>query len=185
MNVEAEFDKLISNIALVVNDILTEAGYTDGTDNTDNALFVRISGTEGWHVGNIAVNEKFLQQPALLNFVKGEDSVDYETAKKLKAAFEEEKYTLNPNTEKRSSFAGYYSDLVTQVATTGEVNKLLYEYQLDTQEETSFAREQILGVSSDEELQFMIRFQNAYNVASRYITTLNSMLENMLNQFGA
>ena len=31
----------------------------------------------------------------------------------------------------------------------------------------------------------MIKFQNAYNVASRYITTLNSMLENMLNQFGA
>lgn len=204
MNVEAEFDKLISNIVKEVNQILKDAGYTDGSvseeeknnmtadeyANVDNALFVRINtegmtAGEGWHIGNIAVNEKFLQQPALLNFVREDESVDYTTAEKIKEAFEKEDYTLNPNTEKRSNFASFYNDLVYQVANTGEVNKLLYDYQLDTQEETGFAREQILGVSSDEELQFMIRFQNAYNVASRYITTLNSMLENMLNQFGA
>lgn len=204
MNVEAEFDKLISNIVKELNQILKDAGYTDGSvseeeknnmtadeyANVDNALFVRINtegmaAGEGWHIGNIAVNEKFLQQPALLNFVREDESVDYTTAEKIKEAFEKEDYTLNPNTEKRSNFASFYNDLVYQVANTGEVNKLLYDYQLDTQEETGFAREQILGVSSDEELQFMIRFQNAYNVASRYITTLNSMLENMLNQFGA
>lgn len=204
MNVEAEFDKLISNIVKEVNQILKDAGYTDGSvseeeknnmtadeyANVDNALFVRINtegmaAGEGWHIGNIAVNEKFLQQPALLNFVREDEYVDYTTAEKIKEAFEKEDYTLNPNTEKRSNFASFYNDLVYQVANTGEVNKLLYDYQLDTQEETGFAREQILGVSSDEELQFMIRFQNAYNVASRYITTLNSMLENMLNQFGA
>lgn len=204
MNVEAEFDKLISNIVKEVNQILKDAGYTDGSvseeeknnmtadeyANVDNALFVRINtegmaAGEGWHIGNIAVNEKFLQQPALLNFVREDEFVDYTTAEKIKEAFEKEDYTLNPNTEKRSNFASFYNDLVYQVANTGEVNKLLYDYQLDTQEETGFAREQILGVSSDEELQFMIRFQNAYNVASRYITTLNSMLENMLNQFGA
>ncbi len=190
MNVEAEFDKLINRIVIKINDILDKAGYNDGTKNTDNLLFVRINtegmkNEEGWHIGNIAVNEKFLQQPALLNFVKPDGETDYETAAKIKDAFESEEYTLNPNTEKRASFIIFYTDLVEQVSLTGEVNQLLYEYQLDTQEETSFAREQILGVSTDEELQFMIRFQNAYNVASRYITTLNSMLENMLNQFGA
>lgn len=190
MNVEAEFDRLINGIVTTVNKILGDAEYTDGTDATDNLLFVRINtegmnAAEGWHIGNIAVNSKFLQEPALLNFVKPDDEVDQETADKLKEAFEKEIYTLNPNSEKQTNFANFYSDLVFQVANTGEVNKLLYEYQLDTQEETSFAREQVLGVSSDEELQFMIRFQNAYNVASRYISTLNSMLESMLNQFGA
>lgn len=190
MNIEAEFDKLISSIATKINEILTETGYTDGTNNVDNALFVRINTEgmgpdEGWHIGNIKVNDAFLKQPALLNFVREGGSVDYEAAGRLKEAFEEEIYTLNPNTEKRSAFKDFYGDLVIQVSNTGSVNKLLYEYQLDTQEETNFAREQVLGVSTDEELQFMIKFQNAYNVASRYITTLNSMLENMLSQFGA
>ncbi len=190
MNIQAEFDKLISNIVISVNEILKDTGYTDGTGNTDDALFVRINkegmdDDEGWHVGNIAVNDAFLKQPALLNFMRNEDSVDHEAADRLKEAFENEIYTLNPNTEKRSAFKDFYGDLVIQVSNTGSVNKLLYEYQLDTQEEASFAREQVLGVSTDEELQFMIKFQNAYNVASRYITTLNNMLESMLNQFGA
>lgn len=185
MNIQAEFDRLISGIVQKMNEILENA---EGADY--EPLFVRINtvgmgAEEGWHIGNVAVNEIYLKQPALLGFMREDDKVDQDTADKLKEAFEEEIYTLNPNTEKRSTLKGFYGDLVSQVANTGSVNKLLYEYQLDVQEETSFAREQVLGVSTDEELQFMIKYQNAYNMASRYITTLNSMLENMLNQFGA
>ena len=141
--------------------------------------------TGGWSINNIMVNEMFRQQPALLNMINRDEEVNHETVDRLKTAFDEELYRLNPNTEKRSSAKGYYEDFVGQIANTGSVTKLLYEYQLDMQEETSFAREQIHGVSTDEELQFMIKFQNAYNAASRYITTLNSMLENLIAQFGA
>ena len=48
-------------------------------------------------------------------------------------------------------------------------------------EATSAAREQIVGVSSDDELNNMIRFQNAYNASSRYINVINEMLEHLLN----
>lgn len=185
MNIEAEFDSLIHNIVTEINDILKDAGYVDGSGNTDDALFVRINEKEGWHINNIKVNDKFLQQPALLNFVKNEDSVDYETAEKLKNAFMAETHTLNPNTEKRTNYVEFYNDLIIQVSTSGSVYRAIYENQLDTQEEAAFAREQVVGVSSDEELQFMIKFQNAFNAASRYITTVNSMLESMLAQFGA
>ncbi len=140
--------------------------------------------TGGWSINNVVVNEVFRQQPALLGMIKKDEEVDHETVDKLKTAFDEELYRLNPNTEKRSTAKGFYNDLIGQISNTGSVTKLLYEYQLDMQEETSFAREQVHGVSTDEELQFMIKFQNAYNAASRYITTLNSMLENLIAQFG-
>lgn len=185
MNIQAEFDKLINGIVTKVNDILSEAKWENWDNGAPDPLFTLINDKEGFHVGNIAVNQKYLQYPATLSFMTVDDRVDYETAAKLKDAFQEEEYQLNPNTEKRSNFVEFYSDMLIQVTNTGSVNKLLYEYQLDMQEEAAFAREQVLGVSSDEELQAMIRFQNAYNVASRYITTLNSMLESMLNQFGA
>ena len=102
----------------------------------------------------------------------------------MKDAFNEEKYVLNPNTTKASSFIEYYSDLVTQVANSGSVYKHIAENQSVTREEAAFAREQVLGVSSDEELQKMITYQNAYNAASRYMTTINTMLESMMNAFG-
>ena len=38
-------------------------------------------------------------------------------------------------------------------------------------------RLQITGVSTDEELTNMIKYQNAYNAASRYIQTVSDMIE--------
>ena len=46
------------------------------------------------------------------------------------------------------------------------------------------AREQILGVSADEEMSNMVMFQNAYNAASRYINAVSEMLEHLIGTLG-
>ena len=38
-------------------------------------------------------------------------------------------------------------------------------------------RQQVSGVSSDEELTHMVKYQAAYNAASRYITVISQMTE--------
>jgi flagellar hook-associated protein 1 FlgK len=78
----------------------------------------------------------------------------------------------------------YYTDLVSQVANSGAVFYSIYENQMNTVEATENARQQIIGVSSDDELSAMIRFQNAYNASSRYINTVSQMLEHILNTIG-
>lgn len=45
-------------------------------------------------------------------------------------------------------------------------------------------RQQVIGVSSDEELTYMIKYQNAYNAASRFINVVNEMIEHLLTQLG-
>ena len=40
---------------------------------------------------------------------------------KIKAAFENEETTLNPNVKKKSSYVDYYGDLVSQIANSGYV----------------------------------------------------------------
>ena len=40
------------------------------------------------------------------------------------------------------------------------------------------------GVSSDEELEFMIEFQNAFNASSRYINVISEMLEHIVSTLG-
>ena len=47
-----------------------------------------------------------------------------------------------------------------------------------------YAREQVVGVSSEEELTSMIKFQNAYNASSRYINVVDEMLEHILTTLG-
>lgn len=185
MNVEAEFDNLISNIVTAINTILGNAGYTDGTSNTDNLLFVRTDDTEGWNISNISVNSIYLQTPSTLSFMLEDGSVDYDTTTALKDAFEAEDYILNPTLTQKNNFTDYYTNLVEQVTNSSSVAQSVYEAQETTVESAENARDQVLSVSSDEELQYMILYQNAYNAASRYITTVNDMLESIITAFGA
>jgi flagellar hook-associated protein 1 FlgK len=136
-------------------------------------------------MGNVRINELLSQQPSQLGFRLEDGSEDQETAKALTEAFTDESYKLNPNMEKRTTFIEYYTDLVSQVANSGSVYQNLHDYQENTVENIQSSREQIMGVSSDEELSNMIKFQNAYNASSRYINVISQMLEHLVSTLGA
>ena len=130
---------------------------------------------------NMLINPALLKEPTKLNFRRPDGKEDYETAAKLAEAFQTDELTLNPNISTKTSFSEFYDDLVSQVAGTGNVLYSITQSQADTVEATCYAREQIMGVSSDEEMTNMVKFQNAYNAASRYINVVNEMLAHLLN----
>ena len=78
----------------------------------------------------------------------------------------------------------FYSNIVTQVANSGSVFKSIYTNQTTTVDSTEAARQQVVGVSDDEELNNMIKFQNAYNASSRFINVIDEMLEHIINTLG-
>ena len=75
--------------------------------------------------------------------------------------------------------------LVSQVATSGSVYNSISESQQKTVDTIASAREEIHGVSSDEELSFMIQFQNAFNASIRYINVVSEMLEHLVTALGS
>ena len=211
MNVQAEFDQMIHSVTTRINGILAEVydpsrGYMCDKDGSPLQLFQKVT-TDGYEkvtdaggnvtwkyaeedpartdtlytLGNLQVNANLLREPSMLSFKKADGSADYDTTDKLKAAFTDESYTLNPNVLKKTTFVDYYKDLVSQVANTGSAFRNIYENQQTTVEATYNAREQIVGVSSEEELSNMIRFQNAYNASSRYINVINELLEHIIS----
>lgn len=137
-----------------------------------------------YSVKNLRINQKLMQEPAMLGFRLPDGSEDTETAEALKAAFTEEIYTLNPNVRKKTTFVDYYTDLVAQVANSGSVYRSISDNQQTTVEAAESARQQVVGVSSDEELSNMIKFQNAYNASSRYINVISEMLEHIISTLG-
>lgn len=258
MNIQAEFDQLIHNVAVKVNEVLAAAaGVTTGnltvvnsdgtTETLNNVKFcksdpngymrkddgspiqmfgklttdgyrkvvldadvtdadgnvIAAKGEECWvyneevlkgedgtpeedtlyTLKNLRIDPELKQKPSMLGFRLPDGSEDKATAEALKNAFMEEEYTLNPNVKKKSSFIDYYDDLVAQIANTGYVSRCIYENQEGTMESIGGAREQVIGVSSDEELSNMIKFQNAYNASSRYINVIDEMLEHLLSSF--
>lgn len=134
-----------------------------------------------YSVANLQMNSELMQNPSMFGFITIDGSVDYETIEKLKTKFTEESNTLNPNVKKKTSFVDYYGDLVAQVANSGKVYKSIVFNQQATVNATFSAREQVIGVSSDEELTYMVKFQNAYNASSRYINAIDEMLAHIIN----
>lgn len=205
MNIQGEFDQMVHNIVTEFNRIMAGTGYMVDDDGSPLQMFQKITsegyvddGMGGWTyvaedkefpdtlytVKNLKINETLMQNYSKLKFLTVDNSADYTTAENLKLAFTEEKYTLNPNVKKTTNFNDYYQDLVSQVANSGYVYRSFVTNQESTVEAAQYAREQVVGVSSDEELSNMIRFQNAYNASSRYINVVDEMLEHLINKLG-
>lgn len=208
MNIEAEFDQLINAVVTKINGILKDAAQAE-TAAFPNSTYLRDKNGEpyqlftqiiennktcklpdgtvvecGWNVSNIEANMDLRQNPTLLNFRLHDSSEDNATMEKLKKAFEESIYTLNPNVQTPVCFVDYYKNLVAQVANSGSVFGDIMESQTNTVDALFSSREQVIGVSSDEELTNMIMYQNAYNASSRYINVVSEMLEHILTSLG-
>lgn len=149
--------------------------YNEEDPDTPDSLYT---------VKNLEINALLMQEPSRLGFRLEDGSEDQATAEALKEAFTEEIYTLNPNVKKKTTFIDYYTDLVSQVGNNGYIYRGIYENQQDAVESIESARQQVVGVSSDEELSNMIKFQNAYNASSRYINVISEMLEHIINTLG-
>jgi len=200
MNIQAEFDKLVHIITTKINDVLAEGAERARQLNPDSDYLRDENGDPyqlfqlavdepdkpetGWTVRNMLVNPELRQNPALLTFRLDEHSEDNETMEALKKAFEEQIYTLNPNVTTPVCFKDYYKNLVSQIANTGSVFRAVQENQTVATDALAYAREEIVGVSSDEELTNMIMYQNAYNASSRYINVISEMLDHLLSTLG-
>ena len=196
MNMQAEFDQLINKVVEGINQILIEAAMTaEAKDPSSTYLkdaygnymqvFIRVSDQGAFSVQNVAINADLRQAPTLLGFRLEDGQADYETTKKIKELFDNKEHTLNPNVQTKVNLAGYYNAMISQVANSSSVSREIAKNQQLTVDQVADAREQVIGVSTDEELSYMIQFQNAFNASSRYINVISEMLEHVVTQLGS
>jgi flagellar hook-associated protein 1 FlgK len=83
-----------------------------------------------------------------------------------------------------STFDDFFADSVGRVALLGEQSGRALETENRIMKNLREMRQSISGVNADEELANMIRYQHGYNAAARFITTVNSMLDTLINRMG-
>lgn len=137
-------------------------------------------------ISNMKINPDLQKTPSLLGekFLTDQGEVDHVKADRLADAFTTSFSSLSPDLTTQYDYRDYYSALVGQLATEGSVYSSIVSAQQVATHNLSDSRDQIMGVSSNEELTNMIKYQNAYNAASRYITTCNDMLDRLLSSLG-
>ncbi len=132
----------------------------------------------------VSINHDLLETPANLPYLTQNGEVAQKMAEELAAVWEKKGMILNPNDTDPCTFEGYYEKLMNELSSKGSVYGTIARSLSGTVDSVENQRQQVIGVSSDEELTNMIKYQNAYNAASRYINVISEMLEHIITQLG-
>lgn len=133
-------------------------------------------------VGEIEVNQNILQNHSLiaLSSSTGSGDFDVEAAEKLLSEWQKPFSTLSPNTLTKNNFNDYYTSFIAEIANRGEQLNTVSTNQASMVESIDNQRMAVTGVSSDEELTNLIKYQHAYNAAARYVNVVSEMLEHVI-----
>lgn len=137
--------------------------------------------------GTIHINSALVKDPTKIGYKKNNPNqvdIAYDMAERFTTIWEEKNFHLSPSDTTPTNLSGFYTKLVGDLANRGYVYKTNSETLDKAVESIWDTRQGVVGVSSDEELVNMIRFQNAYNASSRYMTVISQMIEHLVTSLG-
>lgn len=128
-------------------------------------------------IGSIGINRDLVKQITLMPAYTENGAVDYAFGEKLAAAWETADMRMNPYDQKPCKLAEFYDRVVIELGTEGNTYKSIQATLDGSVKYYDNERQKVSGVSSDEELTNMIKYQSAYNAASRFMTVISQMTE--------
>lgn len=160
------------------------------SDGTTTPTTVRIYNEENpednyslFTLGEIEVNPEIMNNYSLIPLSSNTGSGDYDikTAEALVTKWQQPFATLSPNTLTSNNFTSYYTAFMGELSNRGDQLNTISVNQESMVNSIDEQRQKVLGVSSDEELANLIKYQHAYNASSRYITVISQMLDQMIS----
>lgn len=162
----------------------TELTAADGTVyyayNPNNTF-----GTEGkYSVGNLCINQAVLEKTSVLPLWNSEGEANYGVAGQIIDKWSKAGLNLDPNNLTKKDFQDYYQAMVDVIGNDGYIFKSITSNQQTVVNDIETGRQAVTGVSSEEELTNLIKFQNAYNANSRFINAIAEMIDTLVNRVG-
>lgn len=162
---------------VTLEDGTTAAVKVYNEESADNFLSL-------YTLGNLEVNDELIKNPSLLPLTNLQGEELQGVADRLIKVWEDDFGTLGPNSLVTNDFMGYYKEFVGDFANKGTVYNGIAESQNQAVYEYENQRQNVSGVSTNEELSNLIRFQQGYNASSRYFTVVSEMVEHLINKLG-
>jgi len=88
------------------------------------------------------------------------------------------------STSSASTMEGAYGDIIIKIGIKTELATNMVDNQTAVMAQLSNRRESVSGVSIDEEVTNLLKYQRSYEANSRVINTLNEMLDTLINRTG-
>lgn len=169
----------------------TEVTYTDQNGNIQT-LYVYNEEDEYdtntlYKIGNVSINPDLLKEVTKMPVYRqngtadSNGAVDMSLGTKITAAWQQTSMVIAPDDTVPCNFEDYYDKIIDRLGISGNVYYTASQTMSATVASVDNQRQQVIGVSSDEELTNMIKYQSAYNAASRYITVISEMTDTIVS----
>ncbi|ANS76100.1 flagellar biosynthesis protein FlgK [Paenibacillus yonginensis] len=174
---------------------LHQLGYNlQNPAETGLSFFTTTDGSGTFTIDNIAVNpdivkntnkiaasSKFEVVGGANQTIKGNSDIANALASLRDASFT---FPSNLTSLTQGTTDDYFRALTSDLGIKASNTTRNQENQQDMVDTLQMSRQSVSGVNMDEELSDMIRFQQAYNAAARAMTTVDEMLDRVINQMG-
>lgn len=155
--------------------------------------------TEGEDGNGLQVNEAILKDSSLVETKKSGESSEGDGSRALAmaqlrlaridfragadAGYNQDTMSFKANPSGQT-MEGSYGDVVTKVGISTQKSTNMAENQEALMGQLMDRRESISGVSLDEEVTNLMKFQRSYEANSRVLSTINEMLDTLINRTG-
>lgn len=203
--VTKQLDTLIHEIVTKVNEFLAPESHVDGPYGADGSQYVELftrkkmdrysNDADGnfvyneenpedynslYTIGNIEINPILLEQGnynCLCISPSGEEG-DNTLLDNILTDWKQKNITNSEGT--LMNYESYAVDFISDIANRAGTSKSNLEHTSTLVDATDEERQDKSGVSMDEELSQLIRFQHSYSASSRVIQTLDSMIATLI-----
>ena len=83
-----------------------------------------------------------------------------------------------------ASLGDFYEAFLARIGSEAGRAALMFRAQRNMTEQIDLQRQAVMGVNVDEEMLDILRFNHAFNAMARYATTIDEMLDRIINSFG-
>ena len=174
----AGLNALVSLMARKINAIHRGGEGLDGSTGLD--FFVRLDDGLPYQIGNLQVNPALYNTAAIAASSIGGTN-DGSVAGAISDFADTAYFNFNGLTVNAGDF---YSNLVGWLGTQGDEATSYTDNQNVLLQSIAVRRDSLSAVSMDEELTNLIRYQHAYNACARVMSTMDSMLETIIETMG-
>ena len=164
----SDLDDLAGTLITEVNG-LHSAGYA--LDGSQNDFFV------GTDAGTIGVNPAIEADANLIAAATDPLEVPGDNSNAIAIANLQNAMTMSGNT---ATFDNFYNSLVGEVGNDTQSAIFNFDHQTTMLGHLEQRRQEISGVSLDEEMVNLVKFQHAYNAAAKLISTTDELLDTLM-----
>jgi len=181
----ASFDELAYRLALEMNAVhYSGHGTGDNAAVTGTAFFSPMAKREG-AASALEVNPLVERDSSLIAAAAddgtGKTLGSGDGTKALAMAQLKQNKVMSGGSQ---SFEEFYLSFMARLGAQGQRTTTMAENQRSLTDQINAQRQSVMGVNIDEEMMDIIKFQQAFSAMARYITTIDEMLDTIINRMG-